>query len=208
MRKKKKLVCGVGWNDADYQITERQVTIDEYGGKKQKITWMCPFYWKWKSMLQRCYSPKLQELRPTYLGCYICEEWLTFSNFKAWMETQDWEGKHLDKDILFPGNKVYSPETCVFVDGKVNSFLTEHGAARGQWLIGVHWNAGAEKYQARCSGGSGKQKYLGLFNTELEAHKAWLSFKLDVARKLATEQTDPRVAKALVDRYENYDLQE
>lgn len=207
MRKKKKLVCGVGWNDADYQITEQQVTIDEYGGKK-KITWMCPFYWKWKSMLQRCYSPKLQEIRPTYVGCCVCEEWLTFSNFKAWMEVQDWEGKQLDKDLLTPGNKVYSPETCVFVDKRVNLFLIECSATRGECIIGVCWHRGVNKFQALCGDGSGKQKHLGCFNTELEAHKAWLAFKLEQAKILAAEQTDPRVAKALIERYENYDLQE
>lgn len=36
------------------------------------------------------------------------------------------------------------------------------------------------------------------------AHKAWLQYKLEQARILATKQTDVRVAKALIDRYENY----
>jgi glutaredoxin 1 len=43
---------------------------------------------------------------------------------------------------------------------------------------------------------------------ELEAHQAWLKCKQEVALEFAAEQTDPRVAKALIDRYENYVAQE
>ena len=88
-------------------------------------------------MLARCYSAKFQEHCPTYTGCTVAEDWLKFSNFKDWMEKQQWEGKQLDKDILFEGNKVYGPDTCVFVSPMVNTFTIDSGAARGKWLIGV-----------------------------------------------------------------------
>ena len=204
MRKKKKLVCGVGINDADYVVGTREVVKCEgVEGKRQQLR-ICPFYRRWADMLKRCYSRKYHESCPTYSDCYVCEEWLTFSNFKAWMEKQDWEGKQLDKDILNPGNKEYSPETCIFVDKKTNIFLTDAKASRGEFPIGVCWHRGANKFQALCGDGSGKQKHLGCFNTELEAHKAWLAFKLEQAKILAAEQSDPRVAKALIERYSNY----
>ena len=205
----KKLVYGVGIMDADYVVNEI-ITIgySKEGKRIQKLVWICPFYLRWKSMLKRCYSDKHQERHPTYKGCSVCEEWLKFSNFKAWMETQEWQGKQLDKDILFPGNKVYSPETCVFVDRRVNTFVTERNSSRGEWMIGVHWDKSSKKFTAMCNDGTGKRKYLGYFDTELEAHKAWLAFKLEQAKILAAEQTDPRVAKALIDRYENYVAQE
>ena len=208
MRKKKKLVCGVGINDADYVVGTREVVKCEgVEGKRQQLR-ICPFYRRWADMLKRCYSRKYHESCPTYSDCYVCEEWLTFSNFKAWMEKQDWEDKHLDKDILLVGNKVYSPETCLFVDRKVNLFLVDSKKTRGCFMIGVCLEKASNKFMATCNDGSGKKKYLGLFDTELEAHKAWLAFKLEQAKILAAEQTDTRVAKALVDRYENYDLQE
>ena len=48
-----------------------------------------------------------------------------------------------------------------------------------------------------------KQEYLGLFTCEVEAHQAWLKRKLELAHLLAAEQTDGRVAKALIERYTN-----
>ena len=70
-------------------------------------------YRTWKSMID-LHSAKYQDKYPTYKGCAVSKEWLTFSVFKAWMVTKDWQDNHLDKDILFEGDKVYSPETCVF----------------------------------------------------------------------------------------------
>ena len=204
--KKKKLVYGVGINDADYPVQIKETICYVDGKRKQKLVWICPFYQKWVSMMARCYSPKYQDKYPTYKDCFVCEEWKYFSNFKEWISQQSYEGKVLDKDILVRANKVYSPETCVLVDSRVNNFLIDSRASRGKYKIGVCWSEKAQKFMAFGGTGSSKQKYLGLFDTELEAHKAWLAFKLEQAKILAAEQTDPRVAKALVERYENYSL--
>lgn len=199
-----KLVYGVGINDADY-VVQRKETIEVNGVRKQRLVWECPYYRVWVDMLQRCYSSKLQEKYPTYKGCSVSEEWLRFSNFKSWMECQDFEGMQLDKDLLFEGSKMYSEETCVFVSSSVNSFTIDCGASRGEWLVGVYWNKGVGKFMSRCSNPfTKKQEYLGLFVNELDAHQAWLKRKLELAHLLAAEQTDERVAKALIGRYVNY----
>ena len=200
--KVKKLVQGVGVNDADYVIKKLE-TIGYVGGKqKQKQVWVCPFYETWKHMLERCYSTKYQERQPAYVKCTVSDSWLKFSNFKAWMMTQNWEGMQLDKDILFEGNKIYSPETCVFVTQAVNKFTTDRGAARGKWLIGAYWHKQTEKFQAKCCNPfTKKQEYLGLFTCEQQAHEAWLTRKIELAHELAAVQEDPRVAKALINRY-------
>lgn len=140
-------------------------------------------------------------MHPTYIGCEISEEWKIFSNFKAWMETQDWVGADLDKDILFPDNKLYSKDTCVFVTQNLNKFLTDSGATRGEYMIGVYWNKKAEKFHAKCRDGSDKRVNLGFFNTELEAHLAWKDCKHKLACKLAEDQSDSRVAEALRKRF-------
>lgn len=200
--KTKKLVFGVGINNSDY-VTQKIETIGYVNGKrKQKRVWACPYYVAWKNMLKRCYSEKYQEKNPTYIGCSVSEEWLTFSSFKVWMEKQDWESRHLDKDLLFEGNKVYSAETCVFVTLEVNNFTIDRGNDRGEWLIGVHWHKRDCKFQSNCRNPFTKKKeFLGYFATEQEAHQAWSKRKLELAHELAAIQTDPRVAKALVDRY-------
>ena len=204
-----RLVYGVGINDADYVVEKRETVGYVNGKRKQNLVWICPFYQAWKSMIQRCYSSKYQERSPTYKGCSVSEEWLRFSNFRTWMECQDWECKQLDKDLLFESNKVYSEETCVFVSGAVNSFTIDRGNDRGECMIGVDRHKASGKFQSRCNNPFTKKgEYLGLFIDELEAHKAWLKRKLELATLLAAEQTDERVANALVERYTNYTLED
>ena len=85
--------------------------------------------------------------------------------FRAWMVEQDWKGKQLDKDLLVQGNKMYSPDTCVFVDGVVNNFLTDRAAARGEWPIGVIWHERAKKFMSQCNNPfTKKYEYLGYFH--------------------------------------------
>lgn len=203
--KPKKLVYGVGTNDADYAVRKFETIGYVDGKRKQKQVWVCPYYQTWKHMLMRCYSAKFQESNLSYRGCSVSEEWLKFSNFKGWMEKQDWEDKHLDKDLLFEGNKVYGAETCVFVTPMANTFTNDHRARRGEWLVGVCWHKAAEKFQAQCRNPfTKKSENLGYFTCEQEAHQAWLARKLELAHELAAIQTDPRVAKALIDRYSQY----
>ena len=201
VRKSGKLVQGVGINDADYNVT-----IGHMVNGKWKITWRCPFYAAWCSMLVRCHSDKYQSKHPTYKDCEVCDEWFTFSNFKAWMEKQNWKGKQLDKDLLKVGNKVYCPECCIFVDRKINMFVTDHGNDRGANMLGVYWDKSRSKFNSKCrSPFTGKQEFIGYFTNELEAHLAWKSRKHELACLLAESEycTDPRLAEALRTRYAN-----
>lgn len=200
--KPKRLKYGIAINDAGYVVNKWEIIGYVNGKRKRKLVWRCPYYRVWADMLQRCYSAKYQERKPTYKGCTVSDDWLTFSNFKAWMEKQDWEGKHLDKDILLEGNKVYSAETCVFVTPVTNTFTSDCGAARGEWLIGVSWDKTENKLQSGCHNPfTKKREHLGRFDCERQAHEAWRKRKLELAHELAAIQTDPRVAKALIDRY-------
>lgn len=197
MTGKRSLTYGVGINDADY-VVQKNEKVD---GKK-KAVWRCPYYDRWISMLRRCYSAKFHVKQPTYKGCKVCDEWLYFSNFHKWMENQDWEGKQLDKDLLLEGNKIYSPDTCVFVSPRVNIFINDHGRARGKYLIGVSWDKRNKKFRADCCNPFTKKKeYLGLFDTELEAHNAWLERKQEHCIELCKEISDPRIVDALYRKF-------
>jgi len=200
----KKLVFGVGVNDSNYTTTVVETVGYKPDGKRvQKVVWKCPFYTTWTSMIRRSYSGLYKKTFPSYTDCSVCDEWLTFSNFKSWMERQDYEGKHLDKDLLVRGNKIYSPATCVFVDKEVNYFMTERESCRGSLPIGV--SISGNKYKACISGGSKtSQEYLGLFSTPEEAHQAWLAAKLERAKVIAAKQNNTMIANAIIDKYKNY----
>lgn len=176
-----KLIFGKGINDSVEQVS---------WFKNGKTKW-CPFYDKWREMIRRCYHTPFHEKHPTYIGCTVCEEWLTFSNFKAWMETQDWENKSLDKDLL-SNTKVYSPETCVFISSQINNFLTLTNNRRGDYPLGVGVSPNGEKYRAMISA-----KYLGTFETILEAHQAWQRAKLSKAIEHQSSNNDVRVKDGL-----------
>jgi len=152
------------------------------------------------------YSDKCHAEHPTYIGCSVAPEWHSFMTFRSWMMKQDWEGMHLDKDILVPGNKVYGPETCVFVDQATNNLLVNHPAKRGEYLIGVSWQKGAGKFEARVNNGKGKKTYLGLFSTEEKAHAAYRKSKAAVLRAAAKEQKDERVKEALLKRADELEV--
>lgn len=190
--KRKKLVYGFGINDADYPVDSRA------GGAEREP---CKFYIRWHSMIQRCYSEVYKRKYPTYEGCSVCPEWKYFSVFKAWMEQQDWEGKELDKDLLVKGNKIYSPETCVFISPTLNYFLNDQKSSRGELPLGVTLvTCKTIKYQARCNY-MGKSVYLGSYWTPQEAHLAWLSKKNEFAKLFAEKETDERIIKAILSRY-------
>jgi hypothetical protein len=194
--RKRGLVRGIGINDATYKT---ELSILECG-KIKKVT--CPFYRTWSSMLNRSYNLKYKALHPTYEGVTVCEEWLRFSNFKAWMEQQDWKGKQLDKDLLVEGNKIYSPEFCVFIKGGVNKFMTQRDLHRGSSPLGVHWDKKIKMYVAQCNNPFTKKRVrLGVYLTEEEAHQAWKKRKHEHALALAALETDPRIIEALSTRY-------
>lgn len=198
----KKLVYGVGMNDADYAVEKRETVYYGDGSRKEKQVWVCPFYRTWKDMLKRCFSDKYKAVRPTYENVTCCKEWLVFSNFKHWMEKQDWKGKQLDKDILVPNNKDYSPETCAFVSRTTNMFVTANDAARGEWPVGVCWDKWREKFKAQCKNHfTKKNEYLGLFTCPYEAHETWRKRKHELAQLVAATETNPRVVEALKKRY-------
>ena len=154
-------------------------------------------YTCWKRMLSRCYSAKVQEKYPTYKGCYVSEDWLYYPNFKKWYEENyykiDNKTSHLDKDILVKGNKVYSPNSCMFVPNFINTLFTKRQNDRGAFPVGVYYDKTNKKYTAGLSVFKDRKsvrKNLGYFNTADEAFEVYKQAKEDYIKEVADEYKD------------------
>lgn len=177
-----------------------------------------PSYETWQSMIKRCYSEKLQAKHPTYIGCTVCDEWKYYSNFKKWYDENyyncnDGYRVSLDKDILVKGNKVYSPETCVFVSAFINSLLVKPYTYNRKNSLprGVSYIQAEKKYMATCSlldfdTMKTKNKNLGLYRDPDEAFIAYKIAKEDNIKKIA-EYYKSRIPEKLYNALMNYTVE-
>ena len=172
-------------------------------------------YNTWQGILERCYNEKLQSKYPTYKGCEVCDEWKYYSNFKKWYEENYYEieGQRtaLDKDILVKNNKIYSPESCVFVPERINSLFVKNNANRGSLPIGVNWKESNKKYRAYCNmfdieNKEYKLKHLGYFNTPKEAFKVYKKAKEENI-KLVAEYYKDCIPNKLYEAMFNYKVE-
>lgn len=173
------IVFGVGFNDVS-PISNGGSHIESYA--------------TWKNMLKRCYDIEWQAVNKTYAGCHVSKEWLTFSNFKMWFDERCIAGWQIDKDMLFPGNKVYSKDKCLFVPKSLNSFLTAHDSDRGDYPIGVHYHKRKGKFIAQISV-NGVREQIGAYDSPRDAHEAWFNRKIELAyeHKILCDSIDARL---------------
>jgi hypothetical protein len=149
-------------------------------------------YMSWASMLKRAYSKKFHEKQPTYKDCKVCDAWLNFQNYAEWYDKNYYEidgyRTDLDKDILQKGNKVYSPDTCVFVPQFINTLFLKRESQRGSLPIGVKiCSNNKKKFEAQCRNNTGKRIYLGLYDTPKEAFQSYKTFKENLIKDTAKE---------------------
>lgn len=151
-------------------------------------------YGYWSAFMTRCYDKRFEQNNKTYKNCSVCEEWHNFQNFAKWFDENYYECNNekmqLDKDILIKGNKVYSPETCVFVPQRINLLFTKSDCVRGKYPIGVNKNK--SKFQANCSifneeTNSKKRIFLGTYDTPEEAFYKYKEFKENYIKEVAEE---------------------
>ena len=151
-------------------------------------------YMTWVNMLNRCYDTKRHEKQPTYKHCIVCNEWLNFQNFAKWYKDNYYEIKGqkmcLDKDILYKGNKIYSPDNCIFVSNDINVLFTKHDKDRGDYPIAVSYHKQNDKFESTCSvydfkENKSKNKYLGLYDTPEKAFEVYKQYKEKYIKEVA-----------------------
>ena len=181
--KHRKPIYGFAINDADYSV---------YTTKKGKQS-ICPYYKVWMMMLARCYK---QTQASNYKNCSVDPDWWYFSTFKKWMEKQNWQNNHLDKDLLKKGNRIYSEKNCLFVSRKINN-LIHIQKRRSKLPTGVSFDKFSSKFIATvCI--KGKNKKLGKFLKMTEAKQAFIKAKAQIVYDVAIQQSDAKTQKYLL----------
>lgn len=166
-----KTACGVGYIGEGKYITKEN-------GRSTKL------YSCWVHMIERCYYEKNRNLHQSYYGtCSVCDEWLNFQVFAKWHEDHSYkvnERLHVDKDIMFPGNKVYSPDKCILVPQRINELFTYKPKDNGL-PVGIR-KTNNGKYGARYCNCN-----LGTFDTLEEAYKKYAEKKEEVIKQIAEQ---------------------
>lgn len=198
-------ICNIG-----YIGMGKYKSIDE-DGKKTKA------YIIWSNMLRRCYDPYIINKHITYKDCIVCNEWHNFQNFAEWYENNYYEvldeKMHLDKDILIKGNKIYSPETCMFVPQRINTLFVKKDVNRGHYPIGLYerYCKNILKICVKCSisdkKGS-KRIYLGDFPLDrpFQAFTVYKNFKENYIKQVADEYKD-LIPKELYEALYKYEVE-
>ena len=192
---RRKLAYGVGVNDWHTNISN---------GSSKHI----PEYKMWLRMLERSLSEKWKVSNPTYVGVTVDPVWHSMTAFIKDVSTLvGYEqainnGWHLDKDLLFKGNKHYSKDTCCFLPIEINSLMVMHRSSRGVYPSGVYFRKRQPKrpYCAVIRRG-GIVKTLGNYSTPEEAFIAYKEAKESYIKEVANkwkDQIDPRAYNALM----------
>lgn len=154
----------------------------------------------WLAMMERVYDQDSANPRPTYDDCLVDPCWHLYSDFKRWFDANHIADYQLDKDILQPGNALYSPDTCVFVPPYINQAvrwrrkMPKSGypgvrAFAGWWYASIMHKGILTDHESR--------------KNALEAHCDWQRMKADTIddhlhHYLKEVAPDLRVVRALI----------
>ena len=165
----------------------------------------------WSGIVKRCYS--IEGKNVTYKNCEVCEEWLCFQNFAKWYYENYYEIKDekmcLDKDILFKHNKIYSPDTCMFMPERINLLFTKSDKSRGDSVIGTSLKNG--KYRVQChminiETGESKKEHLGYYDTQEKAFEVYKYYKEKNIKEVA-DYYKIHIPDKLYDALYNYEVE-
>jgi len=180
-------VHGAGINDAPYAVAR------VVNGQQE----MCPIYSIWRGVLTRCFDEKYQSRQPTYVGAQICDEWLYFMEFRSWVVQQEWKENQIDKDIICPGNMVYSPEKCCMVSRGLNNLIRDYRNKSFGMPVGVFWVRREDCFHAMLMI-KGKSMVVGRFDFQEEAEDTYNFHKGKHIREVAMNIQDERVKEGLI----------
>jgi len=171
------------------------------------------WYTHWNGFIQRVHYKKHKSAEH-YKNVLICEDWYNYQTFAKWAEENYYEIPNhqiqLDKDILIKGNKLYSPDTCVFVPQVINALFTKSDKARGDLPIGVYWFEEGGNYRAQCSyvddNNVKRNKWLGGYDNPEDAFYAYKTYKEEYIKKVA-DKFKKYIPEKLYNALYNYEVE-
>ena len=166
-----KTTCGVGYSG---------IHKKKYDKKIKEI---------WKGMIYRCYSGSNKNI--TYKNVVVCEEWHNCATFCEWYEKNypyhiDGIKFQMDKDLLQLNKKekIYSPETCIFLPHKINSFFTNVQSNNTSGFTGVSYIKNKKIYTAVIKNfDTGKNIYLGSSKDINKANDIYINGRAEQSEK-------------------------
>lgn len=127
-------------------------------------------YNRWHSIIRRCYSGAFN----AYLDVTVCDDWLNFSNFRAWMLKQrhaDDKNWQLDKDLF--SSRVYCPEACVLLPREINVALISKAPVRSSSGLPMGVSKARKGYAAKICVPGRKTQKLGVYSNIEDAKEAY-----------------------------------
>lgn len=162
----------------------------------------------WENMQIRCtrFGKTLRVNRSkSYAEVDAVDLFKNYQTYCEWFHNEVTNGNYqdgfeLDHNLLCPGTKIYSPETCLWLPVEINRVVVDSRR-------NIHGCTGIYKKKTKGFAASlvenGKKQHLGTFNTVEEASAAYIAAKTDYILRLA-EKWRPSISKTAYEALKNW----
>lgn len=149
-------------------------------------------YNTWKNMVERCCVENTKgKFSQKYDKVSCCKEWLCYQTFAEWYKKHIYdvgsERLHLDKDIKYKGNTIYSPYHCIFVPQSINEQFKESSGRKKTVDADLPYTIRRTKTNTNRYEVSFRGKYLGTYDTVEECINIYLERKRNYILELVNK---------------------
>lgn len=164
-------------------------------------------YSTWGNVMERCYSSRYKAIKPSYADVVADPRFHHFQEFAEWAVRQaghDIFGWHLDKDIMVKGNRIYGPDTCVYVPWEINTIFSKVYKKKANNLPRGVFLDESGRYGTSLSI-RGRPVHAGMHDTPEQAFMAYRAVKEARLKELANE-FKPLISERLYERLIGYEF--
>lgn len=152
-------------NQEYYDLSIGKICIGDLGRRQDYKSYVGyeknKAYRVYNGIYRRCYDPEVKKMYPHYKDSAMCDGWKESpESLSEWYESEWYEIDEdlvVDKDLLFPGNKEYSPSKCCLLPASLNTLLSNYkkhyyredtilSRKNNNLPLGVRYDINREKY--------------------------------------------------------------